>query len=215
MELRVKGDELKMEGFKEFLVDAYGFKDLSGISLEVVVKTYNKEILPLEEPGSNFFDVVEDAERIHNLIDNYINLKEEDLSLNEMLDEAYSNYVQIHTEQQEALLKIFTNYDTPPDYKYVLGLDNCSDEGLKESDDKVPMEELDWDYVDSMAYRMQENDKYPTENWKKKMDVKKLAASAMRHARAILQPSEYDTESQQDHAVALGCNGMMINYQLK
>ena len=62
---------------------------------------------------------------------------------------------------------------------------------------------------------MAENIKYPPENWKKPMDVKELAKSAMRHARKILQPVEGDTETDLEHAEALGCNGMMINYQLK
>jgi hypothetical protein len=47
------------------------------------------------------------------------------------------------------------------------------------------------------------------------MDVKELAKSAIRHARKILQPVEGDKESLEEHAVALACNGQMINYQLK
>lgn len=215
MKLNVKGSELKMQGFKEFLVDAYGFTDNSLDHNKVAVKTFNKTIEPCYEVGPGYFDVVEDAETIDNLIDNYINLRK-DIPLNEMSDEVYSNYVRLHTEQQKFLSEIFTNCDNPPNYKYVAGYDDYNpEEGLKESYGKTPYEELDWDYIDSMAHRMEGNDKYPPENWKKEMDIRKLATSAMRHARAILEPSDYDTESQEDHAVALGCNGMMINYQLK
>jgi hypothetical protein len=88
-------------------------------------------------------------------------------------------------------------------------------EGIKESEDKIDYSELDWEYIDAMAVRMAENIKYPPENWKKPMDVKELAKSAIRHARKILQPVEGDTETDLEHAEALGCNGMMINYQLK
>ena len=62
---------------------------------------------------------------------------------------------------------------------------------------------------------MNKNDKYPPGNWKKPIDIKKLAESAIRHARKILQEVDGDEESLQDHAIALGCNGQMINYQLK
>jgi len=88
-------------------------------------------------------------------------------------------------------------------------------EGLKESENKVDYGELDWEYIDAITIRMAKNTKYPPENWKKPMDIKELAKSAIRHARKILQPVEGDTETHLEHAEALGCNGMMINYQLK
>jgi len=88
-------------------------------------------------------------------------------------------------------------------------------EGIKESEDKIDYSELDWEYIDAMTIRMAKNIKYPPENWKKPMDIKELAKSAMRHARRILQPLEGDTETDLEHAEALGCNGMMINYQIK
>jgi hypothetical protein len=88
-------------------------------------------------------------------------------------------------------------------------------EGIKESEDKIDYSELDWEYIDSMAIRMAENTKYPPENWKKPMNIKELAKSAIRHARKILQPLEGDIETDLEHAEALGCNGMMINYQIK
>lgn len=89
-------------------------------------------------------------------------------------------------------------------------------EGIKETENKVNYEELDWDYIDNMAERMSKNlAKYPPNNWKKKMEIKELAKSAIRHARKILQEIDGDEETLQEHSTALGCNGMMINYQLK
>lgn len=88
--------------------------------------------------------------------------------------------------------------------------------GKKETENKIDYGELDFDYIDAMALRMSKNlDKYPPKNWQKKMDIKELAKSAIRHGRKILQEIENDEESLADHAVALGANGMMINYQLK
>lgn len=88
-------------------------------------------------------------------------------------------------------------------------------EGIKEKEGKVDYSELDWDYIDDMCNRMSENEKYPSENWKKEMCIKELAKSSMRHARKILQQVDGDEETLKDHAAALGCNGMMINFQLK
>lgn len=105
-------------------------------------------------------------------------------------------------------------YDNPNYLKY--HSDNYKHTGIKESNGKINYEELDWDYIDSMALRMSKNiEKYPPKNWQKKMDIKKLAEASIRHARKIIQEIENDEESLQEHATALGCNGMMINYQLK
>lgn len=88
--------------------------------------------------------------------------------------------------------------------------------GKKEKEGKLDYGELDFDYIDSIALRMSKNlQKYPPKNWQKEMDIKELAKAALRHARKILQPVENDPESLEDHAIALGSNGMMINYQLK
>lgn len=88
--------------------------------------------------------------------------------------------------------------------------------GVKESNGKINYEELDWDYIDLMSLRMNKNlEKYPPKNWQKKMNIKKLAEASIRHARKILQQIKNDEETLEEHAIALGCNGMMINYQLK
>lgn len=88
--------------------------------------------------------------------------------------------------------------------------------GIKESNGKINYEELDWDYIDLMVLRMSKNlEKYPPKNWQKKMNIKKLAEASIRHARKIIQEIENDEESLQEHSIALGCNGMMINFQLK
>ena len=89
-------------------------------------------------------------------------------------------------------------------------------QGIKESNGKTDYGELDWDYIDLMAFRMSKNlEKYPPKNWQKKLEIEELAKSAIRHARKILQKINNDEETLQEHATALGCNGMMINFQLK
>lgn len=98
----------------------------------------------------------------------------------------------------------------------VLKYDSKENIGVKETENKVNYGELDWDYIDNMSLRMSKNlDKYPPKNWQKKMEIQELAKSAIRHARKILQEIDNDEETLQQHATALGCNGMMINYQLK
>lgn len=212
MKLNVKGSELKMQGFKEFLVDAYGFTDNSSDHNKVAVKTFNKTIEPCYEVGTGYFNVVEDAETLDILIKSYLGKGVIDKMVNYVTTPEQMKNYDYNPERLDLSKTQPENFASANSY---WGGFNYSDEGLKESEGKTPYEELDWDYVDSMAHRMESNDKYPPENWKKEMDIRKLAASAIRHARAILEPSEYDTESQEDHAVALGCNGMMINYQLK
>lgn len=109
-------------------------------------------------------------------------------------------------------LKVFKR----PEVKDCTIKDGKVEYGVKEIEGKVNYEELDWDYIDGMANRMSKNlDKYPPKNWQKNMNIKKLAESAIRHARKILQEIDKDEETAQEHAYALGCNGMMINYQLK
>lgn len=87
--------------------------------------------------------------------------------------------------------------------------------GKKENEGKVSYSEIDWDYIDAMSDRMDENTKYPPKNYEKGMDIKELAKATIRHARKILQPIEGDPESAVDHALAIGTNGMMIHYQVK
>lgn len=87
---------------------------------------------------------------------------------------------------------------------------------MKETEGKIDYINIDWDYLEGICKRISSNSsKYPKDNWKKPLDIKELAAATIRHARKILQPIEGDPESLEDHAIALGCNGMFINYQLK
>ena len=87
---------------------------------------------------------------------------------------------------------------------------------MKESEGKVDYTNIDWDYLDEICNRISSNNfKYEKDNWKKPLDIKELAAATIRHARKILQPIEGDPESLEDHAAALGCNGMFIHHQLR
>lgn len=152
--------------------------------------------------------------------------------MDEVLDSANSTRhkskeVETHTEVPDFEINYyFKDEQTKPEFKVVKDLNpeyieckfNFTKEeiGKKETENKINYEELDWDYIDGMSLRMSKNlDKYPSKNWQKKMDIKKLAEASIRHARKIIQEIENDEETLQEHAIALGCNGMMINYQLK
>lgn len=91
-----------------------------------------------------------------------------------------------------------------------------SSEGLKESNGKISYQEIDWDFIDLIARRMNQNkEKYPINNWKKPMDIQLLMDASLRHLRKMQQPIIDDTESFQKHLAAVCCNMMFINYQLK
>lgn len=119
-------------------------------------------------------------------------------------------------EYEEQMLKSLDDKNRSLEIEASRIFSGIEDLGKKESEGKTVYSELDWDYIDSMADRMSDNkDKYPPKNWQKRMNVIKLAESSIRHARKILQTKENDPETAEDHAVALGCNGMIMAYQLK
>lgn len=93
---------------------------------------------------------------------------------------------------------------------------------IKENDGKVSYTEIDPNYIALMAKRMSGNKgKYPIDNWKKEIDVLELLDSIERHTADLKlllkgeQPIHNKDEKIQDHLAALGCNAMMINYQIK
>jgi len=197
----VKGEEVKLQGFLGFLEDiGYKVKNADNKG-SVSVMTENKKADRLNHVVASDYDVEKDAFRIEELLNvKNLNFQDEDLD--------FWN-------------PCFNNPSFTYDGVYYQLNDNTGNavdiaDGKKETKNKTQYKELDWDYIDGMSNRMSGNrEKYPPENWKKRMDIKELAESAMRHARKILQEIDNDPETLKDHAVALGCNGMMINYQLK
>jgi hypothetical protein len=86
--------------------------------------------------------------------------------------------------------------------------------GVKETTNKLTYD-IDYDFIQMMAIRMQKNkNKYPIGNWKKKIDVEELKQALFRHIMEIMQ-GNYDDEQYYGHLVAVACNAFMITYQLK
>jgi len=189
----VTGKKIKLEGLVGYLRDiGYGQESGNTVSWNTVEIDNLNETFKLTEDIISFYDVEKHAEEIFFHISSLI--KQSDYSWHKN----NTDYSKFFDELKNQPL---TYFDT--------------NQGKKEEQGKTGYSELDWDYIDAMAYRMNKNDKYPPGNWKKPIDIKKLAESAIRHARKILQEVDGDEESLQDHAIALGCNGQMINYQLK
>lgn len=93
--------------------------------------------------------------------------------------------------------------------------------GTKDKDTKVSLIELDPLYIVSMGKRMSTNkNKYGRFNWKKDIDVLDLVDALERHlldTKSILisgTPILNSEDTINDHLAAIGCNAMMIQYQL-
>jgi len=85
--------------------------------------------------------------------------------------------------------------------------------GKKESDNKLSYE-LDWNFIEAMAKRMEQNkDKYPPYNRKKPMDIESLKQALLRHTIEVMKGNYTDIEDY-DHLQSLSLNAMFIYYQL-
>jgi hypothetical protein len=88
--------------------------------------------------------------------------------------------------------------------------------GVKETEGKVDYSEIDWDFIESQAKRMNKNkNKYPAGNFKKKMNVEELKQSLLRHVLEVLKGNYEDDGDELGHLAAIALNAQMINYQLK
>ncbi len=89
-------------------------------------------------------------------------------------------------------------------------------EGVKETEGKVDYSEIDWDFIELQAKRMNKNkNKYPAGNFKKKMNVEELKQSLLRHVLEVLKGKYEDDGDELGHLSAIALNAQMINYQLK
>jgi hypothetical protein len=87
-------------------------------------------------------------------------------------------------------------------------------DGVKEDKEKLYYE-LDWEFVEGMAERMNLNKgKYPRWNWMLGMDISRLNQAMIRHFVEI-QKQNISDEQDYGHYYALACNAMMIIHQLK
>lgn len=85
----------------------------------------------------------------------------------------------------------------------------------KDSEGKLDYSEINWDFIDAMAARMNRNkDKYPPKNYESmnEEEIKGMEQATLRHLRKILQPLKDDSESVLDHLAAIGCNAMILYY---
>ena len=88
---------------------------------------------------------------------------------------------------------------------------------IKHKDNKLPIQEIDWEFIKEMMEVMLVNkSKYPPENWKQKMDnPKELLYAAQRHLLEVLCGSEIDEEDGKKHITKIALNLMMYNHQLE
>lgn len=89
---------------------------------------------------------------------------------------------------------------------------------IKEIEGKIDYSEIDWEFIDGMALRMNANkNKYPKNNTDNmtESDIRLLEQATFRHLRKMLQPVEDDPESYTDHMFAIADNLMMIYQVLK
>lgn len=92
-------------------------------------------------------------------------------------------------------------------------MENTKNEGLKDKKDKLDYE-LDWDFITSMAEKMQLNkDKYPPYNWKKPMDIENLKQALFRHTIQVMK-NNFNDQNELDHLSSIALNAMFIYCQL-
>ena len=92
--------------------------------------------------------------------------------------------------------------------------------GLKESNNKTSLLEIDPKFLVLMANRLNRNkDKYPLNNWKKPMEVLPLIDAMERHfidLKSLILDEQpvLTTEEFLDHLAAIACNCQFIYHQL-
>lgn len=96
--------------------------------------------------------------------------------------------------------------------------------GLKETEGKIMMNEIWWDFIKEQAKAMtisKQSGKYPPQNWRNPIDPHELLASLERHSMEVkiaLQENKpellVDPTDGVDHLVKLALNASMLQYQL-
>lgn len=91
-----------------------------------------------------------------------------------------------------------------------------NNEGVKESNGKTDYSEIDWQFIESMALRMNKNKgKYEAGNYKKPMDIDLLKQSLLRHTIEVLKGNYEDDGDDLGHLSAIALNAQFLYYQLK
>lgn len=86
----------------------------------------------------------------------------------------------------------------------------------KETDGKLYYE-FDWEFIEAMAKRMQNNKKgkYELYNWKKPMEPDNIKQAINRHHIEVMKGNYDDGDVFLDHIVAYATNSMILWHQLK
>ena len=91
-----------------------------------------------------------------------------------------------------------------------------SEKGVKHNQGKTDYSEIDWEFIEQLAQRMNQNKgKYEKNNFKKPMDVDLLKQSLLRHTIEILKGNYEDEGREHGHLESASLNLQFINYQLK
>ena len=86
-----------------------------------------------------------------------------------------------------------------------------SNKGVKETENKTDYQEIDWNFIEGIAKRMNLNkEKYEPFNYHKPMDVNLLKQSLLRHTIEILKGEHNDAGQEYGHIFATALNSMMI-----
>jgi len=142
-----------------------------------------------------------------------------ELTDEEMGDMIFDSNYTTHTVSLEEALKDFEETGSNCNFKRLIDMAedkfSNSNNGKKQTTGKLEYE-IDFDFIKSIAERMQSNKgKYEPYNWKKPMDVEKLQQAMFRHVLEVMENNYEDDGRKHGHLEAIACNVMMILYQLK
>lgn len=112
-----------------------------------------------------------------------------------------------HTITFDRFMELFSKKEEKPTF--------CEEvkQGYKEKDNKLSYE-LDFDFVEAMTKRIENEPKYPPYNWKKPMNINDLSNALFRHAIEIKKGNLNDN-GDLGHLIAVANNAMFMYYQLK
>lgn len=89
-------------------------------------------------------------------------------------------------------------------------------EGAKETQNKTDYSEIDWEFIEAQALRMNKNKgKYESSNYKKPMDINLLKQSLLRHVLEVMKDNYADDGDELGHLSAIALNAQFLYYQLK
>lgn len=95
-------------------------------------------------------------------------------------------------------------------------IDDKEEIGKKEIENKTDYSEIDWQFIEGLAKRMNKNkEKYEPFNYHKPMDIELLKQSLLRHTLEIMKGNYDDAGQELGHFYATSLNAMMIVWQIK